>query len=214
MLDWFGQKPFPSDKGKRLHKREKTSPFLFPRIEANSCFGFGGGSFVGSPMWKLQSPSCPLLTKLRELSTEVTNITKITLSLGEFSTVNSKQTGNCSATVVSTLKFRLFWYLFRVTFLKNPVVWICFSPVTCLIFFNFSVSYPFCILPLDSSHQFLTVSVNFWIVITRHCQFKLWKAFCVKFLSNSVCVCIAAFRPPSSFSWCIQEGFARWDRGF
>ncbi|NXK62792.1 ATAD5 protein, partial [Sylvietta virens] len=54
-----------------------------------------------SPMWKLQSPSCPLLTKMRELSTEVTNITKITLSLGEFSTVNSKQTGNCSAPVVS-----------------------------------------------------------------------------------------------------------------
>ncbi|NXS20126.1 ATAD5 protein, partial [Mystacornis crossleyi] len=54
-----------------------------------------------SPMWKLQSPSCPLLTKLRELSTEVSNITKITLSLGEFSTVNSKRTGNCSAPVVS-----------------------------------------------------------------------------------------------------------------
>ncbi|NXQ12377.1 ATAD5 protein, partial [Peucedramus taeniatus] len=54
-----------------------------------------------SPMWKLQSPSCPLLTKLKELSTEVTNITKITLSLGEFSIVNSKQTGNCSAPVVS-----------------------------------------------------------------------------------------------------------------
>ncbi|NXF20643.1 ATAD5 protein, partial [Rhodinocichla rosea] len=54
-----------------------------------------------SPMWKLQSPSCPLLTKLRKLSTEVTNITKITLSLGEFSTVNSKQTGNCSAPMVS-----------------------------------------------------------------------------------------------------------------
>ncbi|NWV85488.1 ATAD5 protein, partial [Dasyornis broadbenti] len=54
-----------------------------------------------SPMWKLQSPSCPLLTKLREPSTEVTNITKITLSLGEFSTVNSKQTGNFSAPVVS-----------------------------------------------------------------------------------------------------------------
>ncbi|XP_068065795.1 ATPase family AAA domain-containing protein 5 [Anomalospiza imberbis] len=54
-----------------------------------------------SPMWKLQSPSCPLLTKLRELSTEVTNITKITLSLGEFSTMNSKLTGNCSAPVLS-----------------------------------------------------------------------------------------------------------------
>ncbi|NWV97461.1 ATAD5 protein, partial [Machaerirhynchus nigripectus] len=54
-----------------------------------------------SPMWKLQAPSCPLLTKLRELSTEVTNITKITLSLGDFSTVNSKRTGNCSVPVVS-----------------------------------------------------------------------------------------------------------------
>ncbi|NXI19316.1 ATAD5 protein, partial [Irena cyanogastra] len=54
-----------------------------------------------SSVWKLQSPSCPLLTKLRELSTEVTNITKITLSLGEFSTVNSKRTGNYSASMVS-----------------------------------------------------------------------------------------------------------------
>ncbi|XP_027738203.1 ATPase family AAA domain-containing protein 5 [Empidonax traillii] len=49
------------------------------------------------PMWKLQPPSCPLLTKLRELSTEVTNVTEITLSLGEFSTVNSKRPGSCSA---------------------------------------------------------------------------------------------------------------------
>ncbi|NXL07668.1 ATAD5 protein, partial [Mesembrinibis cayennensis] len=53
------------------------------------------------PMWKLKSPSCPLLTKLRKLNTEVTNVTKITLSLGEFSTVNSKLTGNCSAPVLS-----------------------------------------------------------------------------------------------------------------
>lgn len=160
MLDWFGQKPFPSDKGKRLHKREKTSQLLFPRIEVNSCFVFGGVSFVGSPMWKLQSPSCPLLTKLRELSTEVINITKITLSLGEFSTVNSKQTGNCSAPVVSTLKFKLFWYLFGVMFLINPVVWICFSPLICWVFFLISLcaSYPFWILPLDSSHQFLFIS--------------------------------------------------------
>ncbi|NXX60878.1 ATAD5 protein, partial [Scopus umbretta] len=53
------------------------------------------------PMWKLKSPSCPLLTKLRKVNTEVTNVTKITLSLGEFSTVNSKLTGNCSASVLS-----------------------------------------------------------------------------------------------------------------
>ncbi|NWH59478.1 ATAD5 protein, partial [Geococcyx californianus] len=55
----------------------------------------------GYPMWKLKSPSCPLLTKLRELNSEVTNVTKITLSLGEFSTVNSKVTGKCSASVLS-----------------------------------------------------------------------------------------------------------------
>lgn len=27
---------------KRLHKRETTTPFLFPRMEVNSCFGFVG----------------------------------------------------------------------------------------------------------------------------------------------------------------------------
>ncbi|NXP44564.1 ATAD5 protein, partial [Heliornis fulica] len=53
------------------------------------------------PMWKLKSPSCPLLTNLRKLNTEVTNVTKISLSLGEFSTVNSKLTGKCSTPVLS-----------------------------------------------------------------------------------------------------------------
>ncbi|KAM9281471.1 ATPase family AAA domain-containing protein 5 [Morus bassanus] len=53
------------------------------------------------PMWKLKSPSCLLLTKLRKLDTDVTNVTKMTLSLGEFSTVNSKLTGNSSAPVLS-----------------------------------------------------------------------------------------------------------------
>jgi len=74
---------------------------------SSCCFVFGGGSFVGYPMWKLKSPLCPLLTKLRKLNTEVTNVTKITLSLGEFSTVNSKLAGDCSAPVVSTLKWGL-----------------------------------------------------------------------------------------------------------
>ncbi|NXX38665.1 ATAD5 protein, partial [Tricholaema leucomelas] len=53
------------------------------------------------PMWKLKLPSCPLLTKLRKLNTEVTNVTKVTLSLGEFSTVNSELPGNRSAPVLS-----------------------------------------------------------------------------------------------------------------
>lgn len=75
--------------------------------KVSSCFVFGGGSFVGCPIWKLKLPSCPLLTKLRKLNTEVTNVTKITLSLGEFTTVNSKLTGSCSAPVVSTSKWGL-----------------------------------------------------------------------------------------------------------
>ncbi|NXW57869.1 ATAD5 protein, partial [Eurystomus gularis] len=53
------------------------------------------------PMWKLKSPSCPLLTELRKLSTEVTDVTKVTLSLGEFSTVNLELPGNHSAPVLS-----------------------------------------------------------------------------------------------------------------
>ncbi|XP_068511085.1 ATPase family AAA domain-containing protein 5 isoform X2 [Anas acuta] len=53
------------------------------------------------PMWKLKSPLCPLLTKLKKLSTEVTDVTKIIISLGEFSTVKSELTGNCSAPMFS-----------------------------------------------------------------------------------------------------------------
>ncbi|XP_008935808.1 PREDICTED: ATPase family AAA domain-containing protein 5, partial [Merops nubicus] len=53
------------------------------------------------PMWKLKSPVHPLLTKLRKRNTEVTDVTKITLSLGEFSTVNLELTGNHSAPVFS-----------------------------------------------------------------------------------------------------------------
>ncbi|NXJ75886.1 ATAD5 protein, partial [Trogon melanurus] len=53
------------------------------------------------PMWKLKLPSCPLLTKLRKLNSEVTDVTKIPLSLGEFSTVNPKLAGCCSAPVLS-----------------------------------------------------------------------------------------------------------------
>lgn len=60
--------------------------------------------FSVCPMWKLKSPSCPLLTKLRKLSTDVTNVTKIAISLGEFSTVKSELTGNCPAHMVSTSK--------------------------------------------------------------------------------------------------------------
>ncbi|XP_027673294.2 ATPase family AAA domain-containing protein 5 isoform X2 [Chelonia mydas] len=52
-------------------------------------------------VWRLTSPSCPLLTKLRELNTEVTDVTKLTISLGEFSVINSKPSGNNSSIVLS-----------------------------------------------------------------------------------------------------------------
>lgn len=58
-------------------------------------------------MWKLKSPLCPALTKLRKLSTEVTNVTKMAISLGEFSTVQSELTGSRSAPVVSTSKWKV-----------------------------------------------------------------------------------------------------------
>ncbi|POI35416.1 hypothetical protein CIB84_000835 [Bambusicola thoracicus] len=53
------------------------------------------------PMWNLKSPSCPLLTKLRKLSTDITNVTEIAISLGEFSTVKSELTGSRPARVFS-----------------------------------------------------------------------------------------------------------------
>ncbi|NXL93094.1 ATAD5 protein, partial [Alectura lathami] len=53
------------------------------------------------PMWKLKSPLCPLLTKLRKLNSEVTDVTHLTISLGEFSTVKSELTGSRSAPVFS-----------------------------------------------------------------------------------------------------------------
>ncbi|KGL79870.1 ATPase family AAA domain-containing protein 5, partial [Tinamus guttatus] len=60
------------------------------------------------PLWKLKSPSCPVLTRLRKLDTKVTNVPNIPISLGEFSTVNSKLSGDHSAPVVSI--FKLFFF--------------------------------------------------------------------------------------------------------
>ncbi|NWJ06714.1 ATAD5 protein, partial [Crypturellus undulatus] len=64
------------------------------------------------PLWKLKSPSCPVLTKLRKLDTEVTNVPNITISLGEFSTVNSKLSGDHSAPVFSSQRI-VFPEIFR-----------------------------------------------------------------------------------------------------
>ncbi|XP_019398344.1 PREDICTED: ATPase family AAA domain-containing protein 5 [Crocodylus porosus] len=52
-------------------------------------------------MWRLTSPSCPLLAKLREPNTEVTDVTKLTVSLGEFSVISSKPSSNNSSLMLS-----------------------------------------------------------------------------------------------------------------
>ncbi|XP_074870910.1 ATPase family AAA domain-containing protein 5 [Carettochelys insculpta] len=47
-------------------------------------------------MWRLMSPSCPFLSKMREPNTEITDVTQFSISLGEFSVINSKPSGNNS----------------------------------------------------------------------------------------------------------------------
>ncbi|XP_004454937.1 ATPase family AAA domain-containing protein 5 [Dasypus novemcinctus] len=44
----------------------------------------------GCHLWHLTPPSCPLLTKFRELNTKVIDVSKCTIALGEFSTLNLK----------------------------------------------------------------------------------------------------------------------------
>uniref|UniRef100_A0A8C0SND8 ATPase family AAA domain-containing protein 5 n=1 Tax=Canis lupus familiaris TaxID=9615 RepID=A0A8C0SND8_CANLF len=43
----------------------------------------------GCHLWHLKPPTCPLLTKLKELNTRVIDLSKCVLALGEFSTLNS-----------------------------------------------------------------------------------------------------------------------------
>ncbi|XP_008048720.2 ATPase family AAA domain-containing protein 5-like [Carlito syrichta] len=53
----------------------------------------------GCCLWHLKPPSCPLLTKLKELDTKVIDISKCIIALGEFSTLNSYSESNNSAVV-------------------------------------------------------------------------------------------------------------------
>lgn len=57
-------------------------------------------------MWHLKPPTCPLLTKLKQLNTklEVEDLSKCVIALGEFSTLNSNLKSNNSAVVVSIRK--------------------------------------------------------------------------------------------------------------
>ncbi|XP_075034176.1 ATPase family AAA domain-containing protein 5 [Mixophyes fleayi] len=44
----------------------------------------------GCPMWNLALPSCPLLTELSALCMDVADVTRLTLSIGDFTCLNSK----------------------------------------------------------------------------------------------------------------------------
>ncbi|KAM6474332.1 ATPase family AAA domain-containing protein 5 isoform 1-T1 [Liasis olivaceus] len=51
-------------------------------------------------MWRLAPPSCPLLTKLMDVNSEVIDAAKLTLSLGELSVLNTQPNSSDSAVVV------------------------------------------------------------------------------------------------------------------
>ncbi|XP_004385453.1 ATPase family AAA domain-containing protein 5 [Trichechus manatus latirostris] len=50
-------------------------------------------------LWHLTPPSCPLLTKFKELNTKVIDVSKCAIALGEFSTLNSNLKSSSSAVV-------------------------------------------------------------------------------------------------------------------
>ncbi|XP_053154756.1 ATPase family AAA domain-containing protein 5 isoform X2 [Hemicordylus capensis] len=51
-------------------------------------------------MWTLMPPSCPLLTNLREVNSKVTDVSRLTFSLGEFSVLNTQPNSTDSAVLV------------------------------------------------------------------------------------------------------------------
>uniref|UniRef100_A0A667II83 ATPase family AAA domain-containing protein 5 n=1 Tax=Lynx canadensis TaxID=61383 RepID=A0A667II83_LYNCA len=53
----------------------------------------------GCHLWHLKPPTCPLLTKLKELDTRVIDLSRCVLALGEFSTLNSNSKSTNSAFV-------------------------------------------------------------------------------------------------------------------
>uniref|UniRef100_A0A667H8Y1 ATPase family AAA domain-containing protein 5 n=1 Tax=Lynx canadensis TaxID=61383 RepID=A0A667H8Y1_LYNCA len=53
----------------------------------------------GCHLWHLKPPTCPLLTKLKELDTRVIDLSRCVLALGEFSTLNSNSKSTNSAVV-------------------------------------------------------------------------------------------------------------------
>ncbi|XP_058024594.1 ATPase family AAA domain-containing protein 5 isoform X2 [Ahaetulla prasina] len=54
----------------------------------------------GCLMWRLAPPSCSFLTRLKDVNSEVTDVAKLTLSLGELSVLTAQLNSNDSAVVV------------------------------------------------------------------------------------------------------------------
>lgn len=54
-------------------------------------------------MWRLAPPSSPLLTNLREVNSEVTDIAKLTFPLGEFSVLKTQPDSTDSPVVVVSI---------------------------------------------------------------------------------------------------------------
>uniref|UniRef100_A0A8C6E158 ATPase family AAA domain containing 5 n=1 Tax=Moschus moschiferus TaxID=68415 RepID=A0A8C6E158_MOSMO len=58
----------------------------------------------GCHLWHLKPPTCPLLTKLKELNTKVIDLSKCVMALGEFSTLNSNSKSNDSTVFMGRRK--------------------------------------------------------------------------------------------------------------
>ncbi|XP_073902511.1 ATPase family AAA domain-containing protein 5 isoform X2 [Castor canadensis] len=58
----------------------------------------------GCWLWHLKPPSCPLLTKFKELNTKVLDLSKCVIALGEFSTLNSNLKSNSAVEFTRTRK--------------------------------------------------------------------------------------------------------------
>ncbi|XP_062975988.1 ATPase family AAA domain-containing protein 5 [Elgaria multicarinata webbii] len=72
---------------------------------ANSCFqtvAHVQQKDYGCLMWRLAPPSCHLLTNLREVNSSITEVSKLTFSLGEFSVLNTQPNFTDPTIVVSS----------------------------------------------------------------------------------------------------------------
>uniref|UniRef100_A0A8C5SCX2 Uncharacterized protein n=1 Tax=Laticauda laticaudata TaxID=8630 RepID=A0A8C5SCX2_LATLA len=84
-------------------KIAKKAEVLEAYSAANSCFQkvtHVQQKDDGCLMWRLAPPSCSFLTKLKDVNSEVTDVAKLTLSLGELSVLTTQPNNNDSAVAV------------------------------------------------------------------------------------------------------------------